>query len=59
MSQYKVKKDHLGWFGQTSTHSDEHSAAVVEDLNRKLTERRVYHNTDSFHSLEFPVCEQD
>jgi len=58
MPQYKVKKEHLGWFGQKSTQSDEHSAAVVEDLNRKLTERRIYHN-DSFHSLDSPVCEQN
>ena len=59
MSQYKVKKDHLGWFGQESTQSDEYSAAVVEDLNRKLTERREYHNADSFRLLESPVCEQN
>jgi hypothetical protein len=37
MLQYKIRTSHLGWSGQEALQDDGRFAALVQDLNRKLT----------------------
>lgn len=39
MSHYKVREIHPDWLREDSTEVDERSRILVEELNRKLTER--------------------
>ena len=42
MSHYKVRRTRPDWFNEDFTEDDERSGALVEDLNRKLTERKKF-----------------
>ncbi len=42
MLQYKVRKDHRGWFGQEALQGEGCYGALVQDLNRKLTACRAF-----------------
>lgn len=53
MSQYKVRRTHSDWFSEDSAEHDERFGALVEDLDRRLIERKAF--ADIF--LGLPHCQ--